>query len=98
MKTAPLQYCCAEEPCDSTGLAAVALWVQKTAAGSAGWMIPVTTSSTVPASSRAPTRSPSLAAVPVVTATCTTVRRPAVSPPPGSRPATTWLYRASAVR
>jgi hypothetical protein len=49
MKTAPVQYCCPEEPCDSTGLAAVALWVQKVAAGSVGRMIPVTTSSTVPA-------------------------------------------------
>ena len=36
MKTAPLQYCCPEEPCDSTGLAAATLWVQKVAAGSAG--------------------------------------------------------------
>ena len=98
MKTAPLQYCCAEEPCASTGLAAAALWVQKAAAGSAGRMIPVTTSSTVPAFSREPTRSPSLAAVSVVTATWTTVCCPAASPPAGSRPATIWLYRASAVR
>ena len=91
MKTAPLQYGCAEEPCVSTGLAAAALWVQKAAAGSAGRMIPVTTSSTVPACSRAPTRSPNLAAVSVVTATCTTVCCPAAAPPTGSRPATIWL-------
>ena len=98
MKTAPLQYCRAEEPCASTGLAAAALWVQKAAAGSAGRMIPVTTSSTVPAFSREPTRRPSVAAVSVVTATWTTVCCPAASPPAGSRPATIWLYPASAVR
>ncbi len=91
MKSAPLQYCCPEESCDSTGLAAATLWVQKVAAGSAGRMIPVTTSSSIPACSRAPTRSPSLAAVSVVTATCTTVSRPATPPPAGSRPATRWL-------
>ena len=54
-------------------------------------MIPVTTSCTGPAFSRAPTFSPNLAAVAVVTAACTTACFPGCEPPTGSRPATIWL-------
>ena len=61
-------------------------------------MIPVITSCTGPAFTRAPTFSPNLAAVAVVTAACSTAWFPGSEPPAGSRPATIWLYRASSVR
>ena len=54
-------------------------------------MIPVITSSNDPAFSRAPTFSPNLAAVVVVTAACTTAWFPGYEPLTGSRPATIWL-------
>ncbi len=54
-------------------------------------MIPVITSCTGPAFTRAPTFSPNLAAVAVVTAACSTAWFPGSEPPAGSRPATIWL-------
>ena len=98
MKSAPVQKACSDDVAGvSWGLAAVASAVQKTEAGSTGWMIPVTTICTGPACRRVPTRRPNLAAVLAVTAACTT---PVAEPPPGVGrcPATTWLYRVSAVR